>query len=341
MFTCTWAPTVFQGPQLVDRRPGAMPRGEELRLTVADHVRRVEALGISHLLIAQRWWGNGEEIEGSSLDCLAMTSYIASVTERIKLVTAIHPGFFQPAALAKWAATVESLYPGRWAVNVTSGWNLEEFSMYGVDAIDHDGRYARATEFIQVLQGAWDTEKFSFRGRFYSVDQLALEPRPTHALEVFQGGQSPAARNMAAAHSDWMFLNGGRPEKLAQIITSVREQAARHRRQIRFAAYAAPLCRMTDDAAWKEIDARLERLDPVLVQKRRARVAGAEGMWAGENDPLSHLDTNEGYCTRLIGSPNTILNKISQLKTLGIDLFHLDLRDTLFNQAVLPHIHAL
>jgi len=341
MFTCTWAPTVFQGPQLVDRRPGKVPRGEDLRRAVAEHVQRVEALGISHLLIAQRWWGNGEEIEGSSLDCLAMTSYIASVTERIKLVTAIHPGFFQPAALAKWAATLETLYPGRWAVNVTSGWNLEEFSMYGVDAMDHDGRYARATEFIKVMHGAWNAEKFSYRGRFYNVDQLALEPRPAHALEVFQGGQSPAARNMAAAHSDWMFLNGGRPEKLEHIIANVRELAALHGRQIRFAAYAAPLCRVTDDAAWEEIDARLERLDPVLAQKRKARVAGAEGMWAGEDDPLSHLDTNEGYCTRLIGSPEAVLNKIKHLKSIGIDLLHLDLRDTLFNQAVLPQVHDL
>jgi FMNH2-dependent dimethyl sulfone monooxygenase len=341
MFTCTWAPTVFQGPQLVDRRQGKLPRGEDLRRTVAEQVRRIEDLGISHLLIAQRWWGNGEEIEGSSLDCLAMTSYIAAVTGRIKLVTAIHPGFFQPTALAKWAATLESLYPGRFAVNITSGWNLEEFSMYGVDAMDHDSRYARAAEFIQVLRGAWCAEKFSFNGRYYHVDELVMEPRPTHPLEVFQGGQSPTARTMAATLSDWMFLNGGRPEKLARVIKDVREQAAAQGRQIRFAAYAAPLCRESDDTAWAEIDARLERLDPGLLQKRKVRVAGAAGMWADGDDPLSHLDTNEGYCTRLIGSPQTILNKIRQLQSIGVELLHLDLRDAQFNQAVLPHLHAL
>lgn len=336
MYTCTWAPTVFQGPQLVERRTGATPRGDALRDLVAHHVRRVEDLGVSHLLIPQRWWGNGEEIEGSSLDCLAMTGYIATVTRRIKLVTAIHPGFFEPAALAKWAATLETLHPGRWAVNITSGWNLEEFRMYGIDPLDHDARYRRAREFIEVLRGAWEGRRFSHQGEFYRVQDLVMEPRPATPLEVFQGGQSPAAMAMAASHSDWMFLNGGRIEKLRGIIDTVRTQA--NGRRIRFAVYAAPLCRETDAAAWAEIDTRLGKLDPALVAKRKTRVSGASGMWAGDDDPLSHLDTNEGYCTRLIGSPATLVDRIRELRDAGIELLHLDLRDPLFNEAVLPQI---
>jgi FMNH2-dependent dimethyl sulfone monooxygenase len=339
MHTCTWAPTVFQGPQLVERRTGETPRGDVLRDIVADHVRRVEDLGIGHLLIPQRWWGNGEEIEGSSLDCLAMTGHIATLTRQIRLITAIHPGFFSPAALAKWAATLDTLHPGRWAVNITSGWNLEEFRMYGIDPLDHDARYRRAREFIEVLRGAWDGGPFSHRGEFYRVQDLVVEPRPASPLEVFQGGQSPAAMAMAASHSDWMFLNGGRTEKLRAIIDAVRAQA--RGRRIRFAVYAAPLCRETDAAAWAEIDTRLGKLDPALVAKRKVRVGGATGMWAGDHDPLSHLDTNEGYCTRLIGSPATILDRIRELGSAGIELLHLDLRDRLFNEAVLPHIRTL
>ncbi len=341
MYTCTWAPTVFQGPQLVDRHTRNAPVGDDLRDLVRAHVQNVEALGVSHLLIAQRWWGSGEEIEGSSLDCLAMTSFIAAVTARIRLVTAIHPGFFSPTVLAKWAASIESLHPGRWAINVTSGWNLQEFAMYGVDALTHDARYTRSREFIDVLKAAWSGDPFSFKGDWYHVNQLVMEPRPHHPLEIFQGGQSPAAMAMAASHSDWMFLNGGTEEKLSRIISTVRELAAGQRRTVRFAVYAAPLCRDTDAEAWAEIDARLVRLDPALVEKRKARVAGASGMWADDKDPLSHLDTNEGYCTRLIGSPRSIVNKIKQLKAIGISLLHLDLRDKKFVDEVLPHVHAL
>ena len=67
-------------------------------------------------------------------------------------------------------------------------------------------------------------------------------------------------------------------------------------------------------------------------------VGGAQGMWGDDEDPLSHLDTNEGYATRLIGSPETILARVAALQELGIDMLHLDLRDELFVTEVLPRL---
>jgi len=339
LLTCTWAPTAFAGPKVVRGRPsgGAAPTGAALRQFIAGYVQRLEQLGITHLLIAQRWFGTAEEIEGSTLDCLAMTAFIAAHSERIRLVTAIHPGFLQPTAVAKWGATIDNLTAGRWAVNVTSGWHLREFAMYGVDPLGHDERYARSREFIDVLRGAWTNEAFSYRGRYYAADDLRLEPRPIAPLVVFQGGQSDAAIAMAATHSDWMFLNGGPLEKISGIVTRARAAAARAGRSLRFALYAQPLCRPTDEEAWSEIDARLAAVDPALVAKRRASTSGAEGMWASD-DPLSVLDTNEGFAARLIGSPETVWARINAFAEIGIELFHLDLRDPLFVADVLPRM---
>ena len=97
--------------------------------------------------------------------------------------------------------------------------------MFGAALVEHDERYARSREFIDVLKGAWSGEPFH-AGRHYSVDNLQLEPRPvTPALEIFQGGQSrPPA--IWLPHSDWMFLNGGPPEKIAPIVADVRERAS-------------------------------------------------------------------------------------------------------------------
>jgi len=340
LLTCTWAPTAFAGPKLVRGRPsgGAAPTGAALRQFVAGYVERLERLGITHLLIAQRWFGTAQEIEGSTLDCLAMTAFIAAHTERIQLVTAIHPGFLAPATIAKWGATIDNLTAGRWAVNVTSGWHLREFAMYGVDPLVHDERYARSREFIDVLRGAWSQPTFDYAGRFYRVENLQLEPRPTAPLTVYQGGQSDAAIAMAATHSDWMFLNGGSPEKIAAIVARVRSAAAQSRRHVRFALYAQPLCAPTDAAAWAEIDARLAAVDPELVAKRKISTSGAQGMWATTDDPLAVLDTNEGFAARLIGSPETVLARIRAFAALGIELFHLDLRDPLFVAAVLPSL---
>lgn len=345
MLTCTWAPTTFQGPKVVraegDASPTrAMPGGQVLRDLVRGYVQRVESLGVSHLLIPQRWWGSGQEIEGSSLDCLAMTAFIAGVTERLELVTAIHPGFFSPSVIAKWGATMDLVTGGRWAINLTSGWNLAEFDMYGVPALEHDERYQRTAEFVTVLRRAWEEEEVTFNGRYYSVEGLRMEPRPSGRLTVYQGGQSDAALALAGEFSDWMFLNGGSAEKIGELIERARARAAEHGRTLRFAVYAAPLCRDTDTEAWDEIDARLARVDAALVAQRRARVSGAQGMWSGD-DPLSVLDTNEGYAARLIGSPATVLERIADLKALGVDMLHLDLRDELFVREVLPRVHDL
>lgn len=341
MLTCTWAPTVFQGHQIV--RDGAsgsgiVPDATTLRDGIRDYVAQLEESGVSHLLIAQRWWGSGQETEGSSLDCLAATAFIAAHSERIHLVTAIHPGFFEPTAVAKWGATLDRLTGGRWSVNVTSGWNLREFEMYGVDALEHDARYDRSAEFIDVLRGAWQHHRFDFHGRYYRAEGLELEPRPTSPLTVFQGGQSDAAVAMAARHSDWMFLNGAPPSRIASVIDRVRSACADTGRRVRFALYAQPLCRPTDDEAWAEIDRRLAAVDSGLVARRRRATVGAEGMWSTTDDPLTVLDTNEGFAARLIGAPATVLERIAEFRALGVEMLHLDLRDALFRAEVLPEL---
>jgi len=340
MKVCTWAPTVFSGPQVMGlTTTGEVPSGGALKSLIKNYVGRVEALGASHLLIPQRWWGNSKEIEASSLDCLAMTSYIAAQSENLQLITAIHPGFFEPAAIAKWGATLSQLTEGRWSINVTSGWNLSEFSMFGVDALDHDLRYDRSKEFIDVLKGAWTKPKFSYSGKYYNVTALVLEPRPFGELEIFQGGQSTAAIEMACEYSDWMFLNGGSLEKTQGIIERVQEVSS-GRSVPKFAVYGIPLCRNTDQEAAEEIRSLLVAADPELIAARKKRVSGAQGMWSSE-DELSLLDSNEGFSTGLIGSPETILARVSAFREIGVEMFHLMLGDKLFEEKVLPDLLGL
>src|SRR2546422_178307 len=83
--------------------------------------------------------------------------------------------------------------------------------------------------------GARGPGRFDYEGRFSQVQGLGLEPRPCSPLTVFQGGQSEAAQAMAARHADWLFLNGGPPEKIAGLIASVRARAAELGRTVRFA----------------------------------------------------------------------------------------------------------
>lgn len=342
MLSCTWAPTATTGTDLSNSgRRGRLGQrsGADLVDRLQDPVLRAEAVGVDHLLVAQRWWGTGQEIEGSSYDCMAMTAWYAAITERIGLITAIHPGFFLPAPTAKWGATLDRLTEGRWSINVTSGWNLDEFAMFGVEQPGHDRRYDRSREFIEVLQLAWSGDRVDYDGEFYQVEGLVIDPPPVStSLQVFQGGQSGAARDMAAGHSDWMFLNGGPVDKIAAIIADVRSRAALVGRTVRFGVYGIPLCRPTDAEAWAEVDAMVAAVDPAVIEARRSRVSGAEGMWERSDDALTMLDSNEGFATRLIGSPETIVGQLQTLSEAGVDLLHMTMGDELFEQTVLPEL---
>ncbi len=252
ILTSTWAPTGMANLQLTKKvRSGSASvaelSGEALQERLLRNVRTAEELGIDYLLVAQRWWGTGAEIEGSTYDCIAMTAFYAAHTTRMRLITAIHPGFFLPAVIAKWGATLDRLTGGRWSINVTSGWHEAEFGMFGADLLEHDERYARSTEFIELMRRAWSGDELNFDGRFYKTHGLRVEPQPVAPLEIWQGGQSPAAIEMAARHSDWMYLNGGAPEKIGGIIEKVRARAEAIGRRVRFALYAIPLCRSTDE----------------------------------------------------------------------------------------------
>jgi FMNH2-dependent dimethyl sulfone monooxygenase len=319
------------------RRP---PAGRPLRDVVQGAAARFERLGLDFLLFGQRWWGTGEEIEASTNDSLAMTAMFAGYTDRARLITAVHPGFFLPAAIAKWGATIDNLSGGRWSPNITSGWHEREFPMYGVGFLDHDDRYARSGEFIDVLRGAWEQQQFSYSGDYYRVEELRLEPRPTAPLTVFQGGQSPAAIEMGAERSDWMFINGGPPDKIAGIIEQARAGARERGRELRFAMWSIPLCRETDAEAEAEAQAMVDELSDEMIARKRAAWSGAEGMWRSE-DPLALIGGNEGYASRLIGSPQTIVERMLEFHRIGVDCFHVALRDQLFVEAVLPRLKAL
>ena len=334
-------------PQLVKGQDGSVNtdyvdrHGRELYEPMLARVQSAEEMGIDYILVAQRWWGTGQEMEASSYDCLAMTAFYAAHFHRINFITAIHPGFLSPAPIAKWGATIDRLTGGRWKLHVTSGWHEAEFGMYGAELLEHDERYARSTEFIQVMRGAWEQPQFSFEGRFYNVEDLRLEPRPVQPrLEVFQGGQSHAAMDMAARNSDWMFLNGGTPSKIKEIIESVRQRTAVTGRRVRFVMNATPLCRSTDEQAEAELASMLDSVDPGLLERRKLKVRGAEGMWSSPEEKITMLDTNEGYASRLIGSPDTIRERMLEFHHIGVDCFLLNLQDDRFNREVLPPISS-
>ena len=135
-----------------------------------------EQLGFEYGLAPARFIAShGWELQQEAITC---TAALAAKTSRLKLISAVHTGLWHPAMVAKMGATIDVYSKGRFAINILSGWFKDEFRAFGEPWLDHDERYRRSEEFIQVLKGLWTQELLTFKGDFYRVNEGWLKPRP-------------------------------------------------------------------------------------------------------------------------------------------------------------------
>ena len=140
--------------------------------------QRSEQIGFDLTLIAELNLNDIKGVEAPSLDAWSTAAALAAVTERIELMVAVRPTFHLPALLAKQAANIDHISDGRLTLNVVSSWWADEARKYGVAFEQHDDRYARTGEWLDVLDGAWKQDHFSFSGKYYRVEDNVLEPKP-------------------------------------------------------------------------------------------------------------------------------------------------------------------
>ena len=126
--------------------------------------QRSEQIGFDVTLIAELNLNDIKGVEANSLDAWSTAAALAAVTERIELMVAVRPTFHLPALLAKQAANIDHISGGRVTLNVVSSWWADEARKYGVAFEQHDDRYARTSEWLDVLDGVWSQRSlFVFR----------------------------------------------------------------------------------------------------------------------------------------------------------------------------------
>src|ERR1019366_3461011 len=174
---------------------------------------------------------------------------------------------WHPAVAAKQIATIDQLTGGRVAVNIVSGWFKGEFNAIGEPWLEHDERYRRSEEFIRVLKGVWTQDDFTFSGDFYRFKNYTLKPKPAAKPrpEIFQGGSSRAARDMAARVSDWYFTNGNTHEGIKAQVDDIRAKAASSGHKVRVGVNAFIIARDTEEEAKRVLAEIVEKADPEAV----------------------------------------------------------------------------
>ena len=237
---------------------------------------------------------------------------------------------------------------------MVSGWFRGEFDAIGEEWPEHDQRYVRSEEFIRALKGVWTQDQFSFDGKYYQFKDYTLKPKPLQKphIEIFQGGSSRAARDMASRVSDWYFTNGNTPEEIKKQIDDIREKAKANNHSVKIGVNAFIIARDTEQEAQAVLQ---EIIDKANIQAVHAfgdatREAGAssiegEGNWA-KSTFEDLVQYNDGFKTNLIGTPQQIAERIVELKSIGVDLIlsgflHFIEEVEYFGQKVLPLVRQL
>jgi FMNH2-dependent dimethyl sulfone monooxygenase len=309
--------------------------------------RRSEQLGFDLSLIAELNLNDIKGVDAPSLDAWSTAAALAAVTETLELMVAVRPTFHQPALLAKQAANIDHISNGRLALNVVSSWWEQEARMYGVHFEQHDDRYARTSEWLDVVNGVWSQPTFSHEGRYYKTENTVLEPKPVRKPRptIYAGGESEAAKNLIAQKCDAYVMHGDSPEFVAAKIADMRERRERFGlppMQFGVAGYA--FTRDTEDDVRKEI-ARITD-----VQQNAKGYANYEQWLRGTQlekkmSIEEYSVSNRGLRSGLTGTPQQVQDRIGEFERAGVNLLLLQFSPQLeemerFSATVMQPVHA-
>ncbi|MGG3798673.1 dimethylsulfone monooxygenase SfnG [Metabacillus fastidiosus] len=305
-----------------------------------------EENGFDYVLLQTRFFASyGAE---NQLEAAALGSALAATTKKLNIITAVLPGLWHPGVVAKIISTIDQISNGRASINIVSGWFKGEFNGYGEPWLDHDERYRRSEEFINVLRELWTKDSSSYRGDFYRLNNAPLKPKPIKVPKIFQGGNSKAAKEMAGRVTDVYFMNGGTLEKIKEQIDEVKAlRKANGTGDIQFGLNGFVIVRDTEEEA-KQV------LHDIVTNANREAVEGfgdavkaagssspeGKGMWA-ESTFEDLVQYNDGFKTGLIGTAEQVADRIIEYKKIGVDIIltgflHYDEELQAFGEKVLP-----
>jgi alkanesulfonate monooxygenase len=338
-------PTSGDGRSVVDFFPdpdGRLP--SSARTARIDYLRQIaqaaDRLGFTGVLTP-----TGIQCEDAWLAAAAL----APVTERLRFIVAFRPGLILPTLAAQQAATLQRFSGGRTIINIVTGGDAAEQKTYG-DFLEHDERYERTGEFIDVMRRCWGPSLFDFEGQHYRVRKGGLRPPVGEVVSaslagsvteppVYFGGASPAAEKVAAKYVDVYLLWGEPPDWVRERVERMRGLAAAEGRTLRFGIRLHVIAREREAEAWAAAERLLSTMTEEQVELARRRFSRSESVGqqrmtqlAGDKLDMEALTVapnlwsgiglvRGGAGTALVGSYEQVAERIREYAGLGLDTF--------------------
>lgn len=251
------------------------------------------------------------------LETLTSMAFLAGVTERIELVTAVTPvPLRDPIILAKQLATVDAHSNGRlvFGVGVANKTDRDEFTAMNVPFRTYSERYALAGEYIEAARQIWEEPAATYHGRYVNFDNLVIYPKPLRRIPVWVGAASlsggpdrPPVR-FALDSCDGVMLHAiASPDEVAQSVADFTTTATAYGRKLDGFTWCAQrrvgIGRTMEDAerhvAWmKEEQVEMWKYVGHLFDR------------GGEGTDLSHR-------MAVVGTPEHVISNLQSYVTAG------------------------
>lgn len=263
-------------------------------------------------------------------DTIQLACAVGRATSKLKFIVAYRSGLMQPATFVQQINTLSGLIDGRVALNIVAGSSTAEQRGYG-DFLEHDERYARAEEFLDICHAFWRGEgNVDFDGKYYRVEQGKLHtpflsadrPEP----EIYVSGHSEPAQRLAFTRGSCWLRLVDTPEKLSPQVSLARE------RGVEVCLRLCVICRPTREEALRAAQALLP--DEDIGRQERGILTSSD------SQTLKHalaMADDVGWLNRylwaglvpyygsssitLVGTPDELVENFLEYKRVGVTQF--------------------
>ena len=282
--------------------------------------RAAEQAGIESVLIS---------FSRSEPDPMLVSCALGRSVKKLKFIVAYRSGLSKPTTFVQQFNTLSTLVNGRVALNLVAGSSRAEQHAYG-DFLEHDDRYARADEFLEVCRLFWrdQTARIDFQGRFYRVEQghfpTSFSDHDRSTPEIYISGHSEAAEKLALSQGSCWLRCAEAPENLAPIVAQSRAAG------VEVGLRLCILCRSTREEAIAVAESLIphceagmssngrEQRDDSTMYRNSAQVKDGfigRSLWTGLVSLCGPV------WTTLLGTPREIADLLLEYRRIGVSQF--------------------
>ena len=292
----------------------------ELNKTV---VQKAEQYGFDFALsmIKLRGFGGKTQFWEHNLESFTLMAGLAAVTSRIKIFATAATLTMPAPIVARMASTIDSIAPGRFGINLITGWQKAEYDQMGVwpGESHYKDRYNYLAEYATVLKELMETGVSDFKGKYLEMHDCRVSPKPTPGVKIICAGSSDEGLAFTAKYADYSFALGkgtNTPTAFAPVNGRLEAAAAKTGRDVKSYILFMIIADETDEGALAKWQLYRDGADQdALAWLTNQAAPNAQGGTSNTNTtqlaaPESAVNLNMGT---LVGSYETVAKMLDEV----------------------------